>query len=585
MDNLQQEKSAEFTYLQYLSILFSIIFSIAGIVFFLTGGKGLWYFNEQKSTTVQTGAVASDSQKREAEKIITTDAWLSSSWWDMIIDQTGSLETIYMSGTGSQYPGCDTQDIQLSNGQFWAACNVGAAKVYDWRAFTRCKDARWKPTDCTSTDVIYIGSLLSMPKEVNISRVCAEWYRIPNRSDWKKMSENLWNKPIPAGIGGLLLAHDIWITGDTTIVGNTESHSTDNGAKKILDTLRIPLAGYVDWSNNEFYAQGNVWHYWVASEDGKSIWDFLWLSKIQAFVYPNNMQSNRFSVRCIKNEWNDNQNIWISENSTEEPVNIKHVNKPSPKQITKEPVQYKNTNDVIVDKTSIWTWWINKKLPVIANKEKKIIIKNPVRYREKDGMNAYSYYRDNTLVYYNNTWLPYNGSEIPFADIKTFDVLNDFYAKDKNTAYLKGMVLDKGICLWICNFGNIDPVDTESFMVMSSGYGEYAKDKHYIYWYKAIVPWVDISSFQIIWSMYSWYYGKDKNSIYFQTEKIEWVDIKSFETMEGNGQSWYAKDKNAVYRFWQKIEWSDPISFRIIWDWYTKDKNHYYKDWKITTAR
>jgi hypothetical protein len=34
-------------------------------------------------------------------------------------------------GTGSTYPGCDTADIKLANGQVWAACNVEATKAYN----------------------------------------------------------------------------------------------------------------------------------------------------------------------------------------------------------------------------------------------------------------------------------------------------------------------------------------------------------------------------------------------------------------------------------------------------------------------
>lgn len=32
--------------------------------------------------------------------------------------------------TNKRYPGCDTDDIVLANGQVWSACNVGASKSY-----------------------------------------------------------------------------------------------------------------------------------------------------------------------------------------------------------------------------------------------------------------------------------------------------------------------------------------------------------------------------------------------------------------------------------------------------------------------
>lgn len=42
----------------------------------------------------------------------------------------GGTVGVFSGGGGSQYPGCDTPDIILSNGQVWAACNVGASNAW-----------------------------------------------------------------------------------------------------------------------------------------------------------------------------------------------------------------------------------------------------------------------------------------------------------------------------------------------------------------------------------------------------------------------------------------------------------------------
>ena len=43
---------------------------------------------------------------------------------------TASVNTGGGGTTSTGYPGCDTADITLGNGQIWAACNVGASKAY-----------------------------------------------------------------------------------------------------------------------------------------------------------------------------------------------------------------------------------------------------------------------------------------------------------------------------------------------------------------------------------------------------------------------------------------------------------------------
>lgn len=59
-------------------------------------------------------------------------------------------------GTASRYPGCDTADTILSNGQVWASCNVGATIA--WTGGISLSDCGGLPTDCVSSHRNSLGS-------------------------------------------------------------------------------------------------------------------------------------------------------------------------------------------------------------------------------------------------------------------------------------------------------------------------------------------------------------------------------------------------------------------------------------------
>jgi len=42
-----------------------------------------------------------------------------------VVDKLQMKDTESLSGSVLQYPGCTFKDIALSNGQIWAACDVG----------------------------------------------------------------------------------------------------------------------------------------------------------------------------------------------------------------------------------------------------------------------------------------------------------------------------------------------------------------------------------------------------------------------------------------------------------------------------
>jgi hypothetical protein len=70
-----------------------------------------------------------------------------------------SLLSNFDSSVGT-YPGCDTKDIKLPNGQVWAACNVGATKAYKNEVITHCSASATggSVTDCDISLRSTIGS-------------------------------------------------------------------------------------------------------------------------------------------------------------------------------------------------------------------------------------------------------------------------------------------------------------------------------------------------------------------------------------------------------------------------------------------
>lgn len=74
-----------------------------------------------------------------------------------------NLSTSSSSGSlANQYPGCDTPDIVLANGQRWAACNVGSTTAYAGQAY---------PTDAAPTDAqkAYLGALFQWGRNEDVT--------------------------------------------------------------------------------------------------------------------------------------------------------------------------------------------------------------------------------------------------------------------------------------------------------------------------------------------------------------------------------------------------------------------------------
>lgn len=220
----------------------------------------------------------------------------------------------------------------------------------------------------------------------------------------------------------------------------------------------------------------------------------------------------------------------------------------------------------------------------------------------------------------NGNFFQLGGTEIEGADLNTFEVIDESYAKDINYIYYDGKpvaganpssvaLITSEINTSSVNSGYlisggkvfcygkiIEGADPESFSYLL---GSYAMDKDYLYYYvdikiireaipKAIsnastryirhgeqvlyqghVISNEANSFEIISDEYS----KDSFHVYSHGTIVESMVPDSFTVIT----PYYRKDKNQAYFFNNPIRESDPDTFKVLNDAISKDqKNIYY---------
>ncbi|MDD2486861.1 MAG: hypothetical protein PHS92_00620 [Candidatus Gracilibacteria bacterium] len=143
----------------------------------------------------------------------------------------------------STYPGCDTPDITLSNGQIWSACNVGT----NISGLTSASYGTYHNFDAAQTQ-------------------CASGYKLPSKADFQS-------------------AYDVY------------PNQTLGNANNLATKLILPLAGYYDAYYNYRGASGTFWS--STSYDSTNAYT---LNFNGTFLDPafNLNRSYQFSVRCIK---------------------------------------------------------------------------------------------------------------------------------------------------------------------------------------------------------------------------------------------------------------------------------------------
>ena len=199
--------------------------------------------------------------------------------------------------------------------------------------------------------------------------------------------------------------------------------------------------------------------------------------------------------------------------------------------------------------------------------------------------------KDKNGVYISSDFSRKDLTPIKNSDSETFKVLNRFYAKDKNQIYFhigtSGVkILEEGDPLTL----RIINPETPSIF----GEGIYVMDKNNVYTEGLKISGVDLKTFTPIFQEEGAYviFSKDKNHIYFKEKIIADVDSVSFSIINSGGSKGctsypFIKDKNGIYllvytethepkAFFKKIKDVDSKSFELLDCGRSKDKNHVY---------
>ncbi len=155
------------------------------------------------------------------------------------------------------------------------------------------------------------------------------------------------------------------------------------------------------------------------------------------------------------------------------------------------------------------------------------------------------YYTDKNSVYFHKDDL----RKITGADKNSFEILEEYIARDKNNVYSKGEKL-----------GNID---IKSFKYFEDGL---AKDKNRVFYIEdnKDVTGVDAKTFE---RMGETYYFRDKNNVFalkdynpYDLEILKNIDRNSFNTLSKE----IGKDKNGVYYFGEKIDGISSNNAKVV---------------------
>ncbi len=210
--------------------------------------------------------------------------------------------------------------------------------------------------------------------------------------------------------------------------------------------------------------------------------------------------------------------------------------------------------------------------------------------------------KDSTTAYYKERSFSY-------ADVATFEALDEHYAKDEDKAYYcdeyregQNYFLTKKQT--IVTVQNAIPV---SFVSMKYDYakdskrgyfkgigfevqdvasltiikGQFVKDKYQVYFEQAPVKKADVNSFRILNNAYA----RDTSRVYYygyHSERLNGIHeipckVASFILLEYP----YSKDNESSFYVYTKINGSDAGSFSIVGNGFSKDKNHVYTESKI----
>jgi hypothetical protein len=159
----------------------------------------------------------------------------------------------------------------------------------------------------------------------------------------------------------------------------------------------------------------------------------------------------------------------------------------------------------------------------------------------------------------DKNWVYFGDTIVPGADASTFQLVDRFYAKDKNHVYYSS----HGISM-----PEIVPGDPATFKNLG-GDGLYTLDQGAVYWQNTAIPNADPSTFvEIFVGDIPTVYGKDATTVYHAGSVIQGADPNSFHIIEltttptdGSGADGYAADSKTVFYDGGVVPGANPTTF------------------------
>ncbi len=230
------------------------------------------------------------------------------------------------------YPGCDTPDIVLKNGQRWAACNVGATIAYAGQDYPSEGDpepekrsfleifSQWErkqePPSGRAPDAdekAFVGGFFQWGRNEDVTSLLAtgaqspagslasaavgsfvtsngqtrDWIAVPNGNLWGGGSTSLGSGSHsaqsvagkaamrgPCAPGYHVPTQTEWWSAMSSLHSEStpEFKNSDYSQfdSNLGRTLKLPLAGYRDESTGDYFRQGSVGLYWTSSPAGNA---------------------------------------------------------------------------------------------------------------------------------------------------------------------------------------------------------------------------------------------------------------------------------------------------------------------------
>lgn len=339
------------------------------------------------------------------------------------------------------------------------------------------------------------------------------------------------------------------------------------------------------WDQDNLYFWDNVFHWWDRNSLEK-LWDNCYKDKnnlyckdffIRHYISTNWYDKDSFNY-IGNNYFKDNKNVYYLGSFT---IDKKNENLISPLILSWADINsFKVINNLYTkdNKNVYYEWkiiqWADSSSFEIINQiiaqDKNYIynkweIFDTILNKKKYPSFSYLDYKiENNEIYYKSL-------EIKWADINSFNVINQIYSKDKNNVYYNW---------YIIQWANPNSFEFIKWAKNDVSH-DYTKDSNWVYYKWKKIDWADPVSIVFV----TYYHYKDKNNVYYEWKIMPWVDSKSF-VEETNGA--YVKDKNYLYslRDWFRFDWIDPNNFKEIfalnfwWVSYVLDPDTVYCEYK-----